>query len=170
MNSPSLNNSLNSAFSSSNSSISQIRRASLKKSYSPIRKMVSSRTLTGLFVLLLVSAAAILYIWQRVRALDLLAEVRVLEKVNRSQHDALAKIEADIADLSRVSRITGLGEEKFGLHQVEFKNLYSLRVKEEIAGENGAKELLDAIKRSIAKLPRIEGNEAVAEELFEEGR
>lgn len=149
--------------------LARLRQASKRASIGPIKRLVGSRSLTAVFVLLLFLTGSCLYIWQRVKALDLLAEVGELQVTNRHYRDALAKVEADVAKLSRISRIFSLAEEKFGLTHVELGRLYVVRFPEETVGESGMRELWGALSRSVAKLPSIQSNEAAAEELFDRG-
>lgn len=149
--------------------LARLRQASKRASIGPIKRLVGSRSLTAVFVLLLFLTGSCLYIWQRVEALDLLAEVGELQVTNRHYRDALAKVEADVAKLSRISRIFSLAEEKFGLTHVELGRLYVVRFPEETVGESGMRELWGALSRSVAKLPSIQSNEAAAEELFDRG-
>lgn len=149
--------------------LARLRQASKRASIGPIKRLVGSRSLTAVFVLLLFLTGSCLYIWQRVEALDLLAEVGELQVTNRHYRDALAKVEADVAKLSRISRIFSLAEENFGLTHVELGRLYVVRFPEETVGESGMRELWGALSRSVAKLPSIQSNEAAAEELFDRG-
>lgn len=147
--------------------LARLRQASTRANIGPIKRLVGSRSLTAVFVLLLFLTGSCLYIWQRVEALDLLAEVGELQVTNRHYRDALAKVEADVAKLSRISRTFSLAEEKFGLTHVELGRLYVVRFPEETVGESGMRELWGALSRSVVKLPSIQSNEAAAEELFD---
>lgn len=156
--------------SGSETTLARLRQASSRASIGPIKRLVGSRSLTAMFVLFLFLTGSCLYIWQRVEALDLLAEVGELQRTNRFYRDALAKVEADIAKLSRIGRIYALAEENFGLAHVDLGRLYAVRFPEESVGESGMRELWSALSRSFAKLPSLESNEAAAEELFDRER
>ncbi|MFQ5606571.1 MAG: hypothetical protein ACE5GA_01385 [Candidatus Zixiibacteriota bacterium] len=154
---------------SSPSKLAALRRASLHRHIGPIRRLVRSRSLTALFVLFLLLAGSCFYIWQRVQALDLLADVNELQKTNLIYRDALARVNADVAELSRISRIHALAEERFGLRHVDLTRLYAVEFPEEQVGGNGMRELWGALRRSVARLPSAQSNEAAAEELFDTG-
>ena len=148
----------------------RLRQASARASIGPIRKLVGSRALTATFVLLLFLLGSCLYIWQRVEALDLLAEVGELQAENRFYRDARAKVEADVAKLSQISRMYSLAEKNFGLTHVQVGRLYAIRFPEESVGESGMRELWGALNRSVARLPSIQSNEAAAQGLFDKDR
>ncbi len=148
--------------------LSGLRQAGSSGSRSPMRKLVSSRLLTGLFVVILLVAGACLYIWQRVHALDLLAEVSQLEQVNHDYRDQLQKIDANIVELSRIGRISEIAKRDFGLEPAGLDRLYAVRFQESSAGASGMRQLLNAFQRSVAALPGIESSEAHAEELFDD--
>ncbi|MFQ5607368.1 MAG: hypothetical protein ACE5GA_05430 [Candidatus Zixiibacteriota bacterium] len=133
-----------------------------------IRRLVSSRLMTSIFVLSLLLAGSCLYIWQRVRALDLIAEVSLLEKVNREYRDQLLKVEADVVQLESLSRIDSLAQEQFGLRRAQLGRVYAVRFPEQSVGENGIRELWGALRKSFAGMPTIESAEVAAQELFEE--
>lgn len=132
------------------------------------RRLVSSRLLTTVFVLALVTAGSCLYIWQRVRALDLLADVGQFERLNREYRDQLMKVDADISQLESLSRIDSLAQTQFGLRQVELTRLYAVRFPEQSVGENGMEQLWNAVRRSVSELPTIQSAEVAAQELFDE--
>ncbi|HSH00695.1 MAG TPA: hypothetical protein VLB27_11620 [candidate division Zixibacteria bacterium] len=132
------------------------------------RRLVSSRLLTTVFVLVLVTAGSCLYIWQRVRALDLLADVGRFERLNREYRDQLMKVDADISQLESLSRIDSLAQTQFGLRQVELTRLYAVRFPEQSVGENGMEQLWNAVRRSVSELPTIQSAEVAAQELFDE--
>lgn len=148
--------------------LSGLRLAGASGGRGPMRRLVSSRSLTALFVVILLVAGACLYIWQRVRSLDLLAEVGQLEQVNDEYRDQLQKVHADVADLSRIGRISEIAEREFGLQPAGLDRLYAVRFQESSVGASGMRQLIDAFGRSVASLPTIESSEAHAVELFDD--
>lgn len=156
--------------SASLAALARLSQASARARIGPIRKLVGSRVLTAMFVLSLFLLGSCLYIWQRVEALELLAEVGELQVKNRFYRDARAKVEADVAKLSQIGRIYSLAEENFGLTHVEIGRLYAIRFPEESVGESGMREWWGALNRSVARLPSIQSNEAAAQELFDQDR
>ena len=133
-----------------------------------IRRIVSSRSLTTAFVISLVVVASLLYVWQRVRALSLIAEVGALEQTNREYADQLLKLDSDLSELSRVGRIVEMGK-SMGLEETPLDRLYTARFESSPfgSGSSGADEFWNSVKRSVASLPSIEVNEANATELFD---
>jgi cell division protein FtsL len=148
--------------------LSGLRQSGSTGARGPIRKLVSSRLLTALFVVILLVAGACFYIWERVRALDLLAEVGQLEDVNEQYRDQLQKVDADVAELSRIGRISEIAARDFGLQPAGLDRLYAVRFQESSAGASGMRQLIGAFERSVAALPQIESSEAHAEELFDD--
>ena len=134
----------------------------------PIRRIVSSRSLTTAFVISLVVAASLLYVWQRVRALSLIAEVGALEQTNREYADRLLKLDSDLAELSRVGRIVAMGK-SMGLEETPLDRLYTARFESAPfgSGVSGTDEFWNSVKHSVASLPTIKLNEANAAELFD---
>lgn len=144
------------------------RRSHVSTKVGPIRRIVSSRSLTTAFVISLVVVASLLYVWQRVRALSLIAEVGELEQTNREYADQLLKLDSELADLSRVGRIVKMGK-SMGLEETPLDRLYTARFKSSPFGAEafGADEFWNSVKHSVASLPSIEVNEANAAELFD---
>lgn len=149
------------------SSLTQLRSSNPKGIAGALKHIVSSRTWTTAIVLTLILIAALAYIWQRVRALDLLAEVQALESVNTDYKDQLRKLDSDVAQLSTAGRIIQLAQEDLKLEPAPLDKLYTVRFQEETPGESGMRAFMGAIKRSVAKLPRVESAEVAAEELFD---
>ena len=115
--------------------------------------------------------ASLLYVWQRVRALSLIAEVGALEQTNREYADQLLKLDSELADLSRVGRIVEIGK-SMGLEETPLDRLYTARFKSSpfgvgASGSFAADEFWNSVKHSVASLPSIEVNEANAAELFD---
>ena len=145
-----------------------LRRNVTQPKSGPVRRLVASRSLTASFVLALVLVGACLYIWQRVVALDLMEEVSQLEETNRTRHNALLKVESDVAELSRFGRIGPLAEKRFGLKQVMPERLYAVRFGEESPGEKGIRQMWSTLRHSFKDAPSISTTTAVADDLFDE--
>ncbi len=152
----------------STSALKALRQSANQGKPGPIRRMVASRSLTALFVLSLLMVAACLYIWQRVVALDLINEVSQLEDTNRTRRDVLMKVETDVAELARFSRIAKLAEKEFGLKQIQSQNLYAVRFGEESPGQGGISQMWSTLRRSLKNAPSIESSTASASEIFDE--
>ncbi len=150
------------------SALKALRQSASQGKPGPIRRMVASRSLSTLFVLSLLMVAAGLYIWQRVVALDLINEVSVLEETNRTRRDVLMKVETDVAELARFSRIAKLAEKQFGLKQIQSENLYAVRFGEESPGQGGISQMWNTLRLSLKNAPSIETSTASASELFDE--
>jgi cell division protein FtsL len=150
------------------SALKTLRQTVTQGKPGPIRRLVASRYLTALFVLSLLLLAACLYIWQRVVALDLINEVSLLEETNRARRDVLMKVETDVAELSRFSRIAKIAEKKFGLKQIQPENLYAVRFGEESPGQGGMSQMWNTLRLSLRNAPSLESSTAAASEVFDE--
>lgn len=145
-----------------------LRRLNTQRGPGALQRIVSSSTLTMLFVLVLIVAGSSFYIWQRVHARELIDEVTRLEKTNRERRDLLQKTEAQVTELARIGRMTALAGAEFGLELVPPAQLYAVTFHEESAGASGVGELWGALNHSFAKFPRLQTSEASANELFED--
>ena len=136
----------------------------------PIQRLVASSVWTSLAVASLILFGALFYIWQRVRVLELVEQVSALENVNRGYQDLLMKSEAEVAELSRIGRITAYAADSLGMGPVALDNLFTVTIPEDAVGLGGAQQVWASLSRPFKSLPRIESNEASAHDLFDAPR
>ena len=80
-------------------------------------------------IALLVAAfltAAVVHIWQRVRVLDMVHEVSLLQQENEELADEVRKVYSDIARLTMASRIEKYAADKLGLQPVDPQAMFTL--------------------------------------------
>ena len=111
--------------------------------------------------------AACVHIWQRVRVLDLVQEVSYLRLENLGLADDTRKVYAEVATLSRASRIHAYATDTLGLGTVAATGMFTM-LREDGAAPSAAGGLdmvLSAAKRFTAYLPSVTQTRASAGEL-----
>jgi len=114
-------------------------------------------------VVLLVSCV---HIWQRVRVLDLVHRVSLLERENRNLADEIRKVYSDVSSLSMSARIRTYAADTLGLATIPADRLITLVPHNQ--GPSLSDDLdmvLAGFKRMTSYLPRVTETEANAGEL-----
>ncbi len=114
----------------------------------------------------LVLAAAVTHIWQRVVVISLVKEVSHLRVEHRSILDDARKLNSQIARLSMSSRIEQVASDSLNLHPVSADRMFTLVPDElESLPPDELSTMFSSIKRVASYLPAITPNEASAQEL-----
>ncbi len=114
-----------------------------------IRKLISSKVSVPTLFLIVVITFACLYIWQRVYVLDLAKDISNLEREKQTLTDQLRKTNADVAELSRLSRIEPMVADKLGLARTGSGSLFTLQLNKTVEVK---REGLDNVLWSLRKL------------------
>ncbi len=112
-------------------------------------------------------ALACIHVWQRVYVIGLVSEVEEYRFENRKISDQLKKAKIDINSLSSLSRMKDLAEEKLGLHNSDFRNIYTLKIDYEDRPEQDFGDFVNSLKKLADNLPVINESNAETIELFE---
>jgi len=131
-----------------------------------LNRVRSSRYLPIAGLVTVVLLASCIHIWQRVRVLDLVHKVSLLEQENRNLADDVRKVYSDVASLSMSSRIQTYAADTLGLQTVPAENLFTLVTsgdRPSLADEFD--KVVEGLKRATSYFPRVTETEANAGEL-----
>ena len=109
---------------------------------------------------------ACLHVWQRVRVINLVQEVSLLEKENKSLKDYLRKEKSSIASLSLATRIEKYACDTLGMRPVSAENIVTLvPEKDQPPPTDELGLMLSAIERVSEFVPIVTQSEVMADEL-----
>lgn len=134
-----------------------------RKSWS--KRLVSSPALIPILFVAVFVLFACIHIWQRVYVLGLVKEVGALEKDREVLTDLLKKNNAEIMDLSRVSRVEQIASSDLGMTRTSAENMMTLVIKKPpvVKKQGELDNVVSSLKKLADNLPVI--NESRADTL-----
>jgi len=106
------------------------------------------------------------HIWQRVRVLSLVTEVKELKQENKELVDAATKLNTEIAGLSMASRLGALAADSLGMESVQADRIFTVPWDDDPADRPDEFSLmLEAIERVSRYVPVITSSDATAKDL-----
>ncbi len=150
-----------------NEAVDRYRQTNKLKN-SILRQLVSSRFIVPSLVAATLVLLPCILVWQNVYVMNLVKEVSVLEKENKTLQDAIKKKRAEIIDLSRLSRIESVAAEELGMKPVKSENMYTLTVDRSLDVNGGVDEVVESLKKFADHLPVVSETRAANEDLFDD--
>jgi cell division protein FtsL len=122
------------------------------------------------FTVIILAGACLLascfYVWQRVRVLELVKDVSLLDKDQVELLDDLRKIRTDIASLSLAARIEMFATDTLGMKPIDAERLFTLAPKQSKLHESDdLAAMISAIRHVADYMPVISETEVRADEL-----
>lgn len=133
-----------------------------------LRQLVSSRFIVPSLVAATLVLLPCILVWQNVYVMNLVKEVSVLEKENKTLQDAIKKRRAEIIDLSRLSRIESVAAEELHMKPIKSENMYTLTVDRSLEINGGVDEVVESLKKFADHLPVVSETRAANEDLFDD--
>lgn len=126
------------------------------------KKLVSSPALLPILFVVVFVLFACVHIWQRVYVLGLVKEVGGLEKEREVLTDLSKKTNAEIMDLSRVSRVEQIVSRDLGMARTSTENMLTLVVKKSptIKKQGELDNVVSSLKKLADNLPVINESRA----------
>ncbi len=126
------------------------------------KKLVSSPALLPILFVVVFVLFACVHIWQRVYVLGLVKEVGGLEKEREVLTDLSKKTNAEIMDLSRVSRVEQIASRDLGMARTSTENMLTLVVKKSptIKKQGELDNVVSSLKKLADNLPVINESRA----------
>ncbi len=110
--------------------------------------------------------ASVVHIWQRVRVLEMVHEVSLLEQENEGLADEVRKVYSDIAGLTMASRIEAYAADSLGLVPVNPEAMFTLVPDGESEPlKDDLDRVIAAVQRIVDYFPTVEQTQANAGEL-----
>jgi len=124
--------------------------------------LVSSPALLPILFVVVFVLFACVHIWQRVYVLGLVKEVGGLEKEREVLTDLSKKTNAEIMDLSRVSRVEQIASRDLGMARTSTENMLTLVVKKSptIKKQGELDNVVSSLKKLADNLPVINESRA----------
>jgi len=117
-------------------------------------------------IIALLIVFACLHIWQQVHIMNVSREVTDLKKENSRLEDLLKKSNADIAELSRLSRIEKLAADEMGLVRTPSENLYTIIMDNSYGEYSGFSDLVQTLQKVAEHMPVLSESKAETTDIF----
>jgi cell division protein FtsL len=131
------------------------------------KKIVSSKSFIPILFAVSIILLSCLHVWQRVYVIGLVQEVSHVEKENKILTDKLKKAEIEKIELSRLSRIEKVANEKFGLEKTGARNLFTLQLDGNGSEPEGIGEVITSLKKIADNFPVLNETKAETIGVFE---
>ena len=131
------------------------------------RRLVSSRALIPSLFIAAIILFACLHVWQRVYVFGLVKEVSRLEKESANLDDLLKKTNAEIADLSRLSRVEEVASRELGLGRTKAENMFTLVLKKPEVKRDALDNVVLSLRKLADNLPVLTESKADTINVFD---
>jgi len=131
------------------------------------RRIVSSRMIIPALFIGCIILLACMHIWQRVYVLNLVREVRLLEKENKRIKDIVKKSNIEVIELSSLERIEKVATEDLKLVKTQPENIITMAMESSPHPREGINEVVSSLKKIAENLPVLTESKASAVEIFE---
>jgi hypothetical protein len=98
--------------------------------------------------------------------MNISTEIADLKKENDCLNDLLKKSNADISELSRLSRIEKLATDEMGLVRTPSENLYTIITDNSYGEHGGFSELVNTLQKVAEHMPVISESKAETTNIF----
>jgi cell division protein FtsL len=131
------------------------------------KKLVSSKSVIPVLIVISCVVLACLHIWQRVYVMHLVTETTVLEMKNKRLKDLVKKANLEVLELSSLSRIEKIAAERLHMNGSRSENIFTLILKETDPRPEGLNDIISSLRKVADNFPVISESKAETVDIFE---
>jgi len=131
------------------------------------KKLVSSKSVIPVIIVISCVVLGCLHIWQRVYVMHLVRETTTLEMKNKRLKDLVKKANLGMLELSCLSRIEKIAVERLHMKGTRSENIFTLTLRETEPRSEGLNDIISSLKKVADNFPVISESKAETVDIFE---